>query len=79
MLIYHNHIHSCSNGTHMFNNNVNKKKKDYKSLVNRKPTIICSKVLNQDGQKRFKKVKKKLSKKNVQFLETLGHKVRHQH
>lgn len=75
MLIYHNSgIGTASN---IFNNtkkNLQKQKKNYKSSGNRKPMPIHTKVLEQEDQK--KKVRKKLTKKNKQFLEGLGLKVK---
>lgn len=70
MLIYHNHNSSID--WNAFNK---KKKKDYKNVDIRKPLTICTRVLKQEGRKNSK-VKKKLSKKNAQFLKSIGHKVK---
>lgn len=75
MLIYHNS--GISTASNIFNNtkkNSQKQKKNYKSVGNREPLVIHTQVLEQEDQKR--KVRKKLTKKNVQFLEGLGLKVK---
>lgn len=85
MLIYHN-TDSASN---IFNskvkskrekNTVKKKKKEYKSIDNRVPEFIHAQVSEQSCQKKSnsKALRKKLSKKNILFLTTLGLKVKQQ-
>lgn len=78
MLIYHTHHNTSSNSN--FENKTEKyiaknQKKKYKIARKQKPAIIRTKVLEQEGRKNCK-VKKKLSKKNVKFLEGLGLKVK---
>lgn len=54
---------------------VKKKKKGYKSVSKQEPRIIPTKVLEQEGRKK-REVKKKLLKRNKQFLERLGLKLK---
>lgn len=81
MLIYHNFEIGSGSASNSFkcakNKNVKTNKKVYKSVEKPKSGIIHTKVLEQEGQK--KKARKKLSKKNIQFLEGLGLKVKVKH
>lgn len=67
MLIYHDICNSNYK-------NVVKKKKNYKSVNNQMPRVICARPPKQGG--RIKVKKKKLTKKNEQFLTKLGLRVR---
>lgn len=76
MLIYHTHQ---SIGSKIFSNDFKKKRKNkkngYKSTVNRNQGVIQAKVSGQDSRK-TSKLRKKLTKRNKQFLEGLGFKVK---
>lgn len=57
-----------------------KAKKEYKSISKRKHKLSQKKVSGATGQKKINKsLKKKLSKKNKQYLEGLGLKVKQKH
>lgn len=67
MLIYHNYdTSSMAAGSSNFG-------KTYKSVNKRTPKVISRKTLQAEGQK---KKSKALKKKNLQFLEGLGLKVK---
>lgn len=75
MLIYHKF--DTSSKTDGVSKNIGKRvKKEYKGIDNRKHDIILAKALDEEVQKKSKKQKKKISKKNIQFLEGLGLKVK---
>lgn len=66
MLIFHTHPNSGNDSS---------AKKEYKSVNKRKNSVSQAKVLEQANQKK-KKLRKKLLKKNRQYLEGLGLKVK---
>lgn len=75
MLIYHKF--DTSSKTDGVSKNIGKRvKKEYKRIDNRKHDIILAKALDEEVQKKSKKQKKKISKKNIQFFEGLGLKVK---
>lgn len=75
MIIYHNRNGSPKT-TGNFKNKTNNVKKKYKSIVDRKRRVIQSKASNKVGQKKeTEKQKKKISTRNIEFLEGLGLKV----
>lgn len=72
MLIYHAHCIIGSGSNFFFNDG-----KGYKSADKRKHRVSQVRVLNPSGQKKSKVSRKKnLSKKNKQYLEGLGLKVK---
>lgn len=83
MLIYHNN----SNASNLIDRNLKnkrniyimkKKKNNYKSMSYHMPKVIRTKVLELEGRKNFRALKKKISKKNIRFLKDLGFKVNQQ-
>lgn len=82
MLLYHNSA-ACWNLTKKSASKSKSKcksgnsvKKGYKGKGKSQPSVIKSKTLNPPRSKKVKKSNKKLSKKNQQFLEGLGLKVK---
>lgn len=76
MIIYH----SDNARSKIFNDLKRKRKrknvkKEYKSIDNQEQRVIRAKPLGVEDSKKSKKLKKKLSKINIQFLEGLGLKV----
>lgn len=74
MLIYHSD-HASSKTFYDLKRKRKNVKKEYKSIDNRKQCVIRTKPLSVEDSKKSKKRKKKISKKNIQFLEGLGLKV----
>lgn len=71
--------HSGSIGSNMFGDFKNKRqnvKKKYKSIDNIQQYVIQPKASIDEDQKKSKKQKRKILKKNIQFLEGLGLKVK---
>lgn len=73
MLVYHAR---CNTGSNNSKNKKSNMKKEYKSTVKRKRRVSRVKATGSVGQKKKPKVRKKLTKKNKQFLEGLGLKVK---
>lgn len=73
MLIYHS-LNTTSKNSNVLRNNKGKKK--YKSVNNRKPPVIQAKAVGVASQKKRKKSQKKITNKNIKFLEGLGLKVK---
>lgn len=74
MLIYHN----CNTKSKTFGDSKNKVKRvrnKYKSISSRKHEVILPKALSEEVQKKSKQ-KKEILKKNIQYLEGLGLKVK---
>lgn len=76
MLIYHSRNDQGFRSFHDFKNKRKNVKKEYKSLNNRKYCVNQSEALGEKSQKKSRKQKKKISKKNIKFLEGLGLKVK---
>lgn len=78
MILYHKRNNSMKMSSNSKNNTKTMKKK-YKSVINRKGRVIPTKSTKKVGRKtKAKKLKKpkNISKKNINFLEGLGLKVK---